>query len=576
MGLTSSLLIGQSALNASQIALQVTGNNLANAATPGYHRQSALLSALRSEQINGSSFVGRGVQVSDIRRALDPALQARMRSAVSDERRALVGQNMLLQLESLTNELTGIDVSSELTKFFNTFSDLANNPNASVTQAAVVEQGVTLSGFFRGLRSDMIEQRAQVDDQILQQVNRADELLTQIATLNTAIINAEQGQGSDGTLRDQRDSMVLELATMIDVTTVEQPSGAVNVLIGSQPIIDGGNSRGLEANFKSVNGELTVEVLVTQTQEVVRIDSGSIGGLLANRSGAVQQSIDDLDEITSSLIFEVNRLHALGRPASPITDLTGTLRIPLADQTRSLNDPTNQTLADLPYGPTNGSFQVVITDENGNRTTTTINIDLDGIDNTGAPGFADDTTLADIQAALNGITNLNAQITPGGELRLFTDAGFDISFEEDSSGVLATLGVNSYFSGTDATDIGIRDALRNDATLLVVGSPERSNFTALAIAGLRDAGVDSLGGDKITDRWLKSVERVAVQTSSALTRAEALQTVRQSLEAQNAAVSGVSIDEESINLIMFQQQYQGAARFISVVDELTQVLFTLV
>jgi flagellar hook-associated protein 1 FlgK len=576
MGLTSSLHIGQSALNASQIALQVTGNNLANAATPGYSRQSALLTALRSEQVGGGSFVGRGVQVSDIRRALDPALQARLRSSVSEERRAIVGQNLLLNLESLTNELTGIDVSSELAQFFNTFSELANNPGATVTQAAVIERGASMSGYLRGLRSDMISQRQQVDEQIVQQVEHADELLTQIATLNVAIVDAEQGQGTDGALRDQRDGLLLELSQLMDITTVELPNGAVNVLIGSQPVIDAGNSRGLEANIKSVDNELVIEVSVKLSQEVVRIDSGSIGGLMENRQGAVQQSIDDLDEIASSLIFEVNRLHALGRPGSPITDLTGTLRLAPADQTRSLNDPANQTLADLPFGPVNGTFQVVISDENGNQTTTTIDVDLDGIDNTGAPGFGDDTSLADIQAALNGVANLNAEITPAGELRLYTDSGYDVSFADDSSGVLATLGMNSYFSGSNAMDIDVREALRNDSRLLVVGSPGQSNSTALAIAQLRESGVESLGGESIADHWLKSVERVAVQTATASTRASALQTVRQSLEAQSAAVSGVSIDEESINLITFQQQYQGAARFVNVVNDLTQVLFSLV
>jgi len=52
--------------------------------------------------------------------------------------------------------------------------------------------------------------------------------------------------------------------------------------------------------------------------------------------------------------------------------------------------------------------------------------------------------------------------------------------------------------------------------------------------------------------------------------------VRESLDAQRQSLSGVSIDEESINLLNFQRQYQGAARFISVVDEMTQTLLSIV
>src|SRR5690606_12041331 len=106
----------------------------------------------------------------------------------------------------------------------------------------------------------------------------------------------------------------------------------------------------------------------------------------------------------------------------------------------------------LPYGPRNGTFTVVVRDSSGAEVRTVIEVDLDGIDNTGAAGFGDDTTLASLVASINAVPNLNAEITPAGELRVYTDSGFDVNFENDTSGVLATLGVNAYFTGTDAGD----------------------------------------------------------------------------------------------------------------------------
>ena len=83
MSINGALQIGQSAILASQAAIQVAGNNMANASTPGYHRQIARLSPSRPEFIGRAGFIGTGVQLSRIVRSVDSALQSRTRSAIS-------------------------------------------------------------------------------------------------------------------------------------------------------------------------------------------------------------------------------------------------------------------------------------------------------------------------------------------------------------------------------------------------------------------------------------------------------------------------------------------------------------
>lgn len=576
MGLTSSLIIGQSALAASQLALQVTGNNIANVGSPNFHRQSVNLSPVRGGRESTTVTVGRGVSVDDVRRAIDPALQTRLRNAISEESSAGIDRQVLGQIESIMNELSGSDLSSELAKFFNAFSELANNPASTVNRATVVEQGAALADFVRATRSDVLATRTQIDDQLATDVRRADGLLKEIGQLNLAVATSELAGGTDGGLRDQRDALITELAGLMDITVIEQRTGSVDILVGSTPAVLGSEARDLEFELRTVNGVLEARVLVKETREPLRIEGGSIGGRLAQREASVTRVIEDLDAVASTVIFEVNKLHTSGRPTAPIKDVTAWQAVPIADQALSFNDPANTTFADLPFAPVNGGFDVVITDASGNKTVTRIDVDLDGITALGAAGFADDTSLADLAAALDAVPNLNATITLNGELRLTTDAGFDVSFKEDSSGILAVLGISTYFQGVDATDIAVRSDLVNDPLRLTVGLAAGTNETALAIAGLRDRGVPSLGGDSISTSWLKTVERQAVQTTAAETRLEASGTVRASLEAQYAGVSGVSLDEESINLINYQQSYQGAARFISVVSELTQVLLNLV
>jgi flagellar hook-associated protein 1 FlgK len=594
MSLTSSLLIGRTALNASQAAIQVTGNNMANAATPGYHRQRVEMGPLRGQR-QGLSFAGRGVEITRISRAIDPALTARFRGALAQENASAVERQVLSSLEAMMNELTDADLSSQMGRFFNAWSELANNPGSSVTRSAVVEEGANLAGFINGLRSDLVQQRGQIERQIAFNVDRANTLLTEIAGLNQAIVNAEQGNAVEGNLRDQRGMLLDELAGMLDVTVIEQQSGAVDVLVDSFPIVLGSTARGMELDVRSVEpnpqlnepGGIEYRIMSKLDQEEIRLTSGTLGGLLQQRDGSIQRTIDELDSVAATLAFEVNRLHTSGRPVNGLTDITSSQSLEPSEWALSLNDPTNETLALLPFAPRNGSFQVQVTDENGNTFDQTIFVDLDGIDSAGATGFGDDTTLDDLRASIDAVPNLNAEITPTGSLRVFTDAGYEVSFSDDSSGVLAVLGINTFFTGSDAGDLAVAGALRADPERISVGSGPGENDTALAIAQLRDTpisrfprfmngGQASSGDVTLQDLWGSTVERNAVLARSADTRYESLSAVRQSLEAQDRAIGGVSMDEESINLIQYQQQYQGAARFISVVDELTQLLLSLV
>jgi flagellar hook-associated protein 1 FlgK len=142
------------------------------------------------------------------------------------------------------------------------------------------------------------------------------------------------------------------------------------------------------------------------------------------------------------------------------------------------------------------------------------------------------------------------------------------------------LGVNTYFTGRDSSDIGVRQELQDSPGLLnagatVDGNPT-DNGTALSIATLRDRANSTLGGVSIAGAWHGAVQSVGLRTGQAAARADATSVVRQSLDAQRAAVSGVSVDEESVNLLTYQRQYQGAAKFIAAVDQMTQILIQLV
>jgi len=578
MSLSNALQIGRSGLTAAQVGVQVTGDNIANAATPGYTRRAPTLTPISGGVFGaGGLTTGRGVQVTEVARQINLALESRLNDATAQNAAAVETEGLLSQVESIVSELEGDGVRGRLNELFDAFSELANNPSSAESRTLIVEQGAAVAEILRAKRSELVDLRAQVDDQVRTHVTRVNELLTGIADLNVSIAESEKGQGEDPGLRDQRDALVRELSELIDVTAQAKPNGGVDLFVGSTPLLLEQQARPVEARTRDVNGESLFEVVVGEQNEVLSPDAGRIGALLAGREGTITETIDSLDTLAGALIHEVNRLHSQGRAFPGLGGLTGETRIPTPDQTLALNDPANATMDALFRAPDNGSFEVwLVDDSTGTISKTVIDVDLDGVDATGAPGTADDASASSIVADLNGVANLSASLLPDGRVRLDASPGFSIGFANDTSGALAALGINTFFSGADASDIGVREAVRADPQRVVAGLDSGTNEAALAIANLREAKVESLGEVSLLESHRRSIERVAVASSGARTRADATGQVRASLEAQRAGVSGVSVDEESINLLNFQRQYQASARLISTVDQLTQVLLSLV
>lgn len=569
MGLTSSLQIGRTGLQASQSALQVAGNNLANIATEGYHRQKVELAPTPYRNLGQGKFIGTGVQITNIVRQVDEALEARLRGSISDQSASAQTSELLQQIESIQNELTDVDISTRLNEFFNAWNDLAGNPQDLSLRTLVTEQANTLSVFINDVRSEYGRLVKQVDDQTRNVVSTANDILDRIEQLNTSIAAAEGGQGPGaGGLRDQRGILLSDLAGLIDISTVESNTGVIDIFVGSQPIMINGTSRGIELETFAEDGELQTEVRVAADKAPLEVTTGEIGALVEFRQVQIEDAIDALDTLANTLAFEVNKIHSSSQGLNLLASTTGTTLV--GDTSLALNDST----LDLEFTPEHGSLQFHVTQlSTGQRNTSVINIDLDGIDPT------NDTSLASFAADLNAVANVSASITPDGRLQIDSDSGdFRFSFSEDSSGVLAVLGINTFFKGGDAFDLSVNTDLVGDPRMIAVGQGHLpgDNRAALAIASLQDTGIESLQGLSVSAFWDRHVEDFAVRTAQAQDKTLADTIVRDNLSEQQQAISGVNADEETISLIQHQRAFQASARFISVVDELLNTLINLI
>ncbi len=566
MALSNAMQIGRSGLMASQAALEVTGNNLANMATPGYHRQSVHLASAGVQDIGAGVMVGRGVKIDAVQRIVDEALATRLRQGESEQAGTLARKGVLDQIEAIYNELSDNDLSTHLNAFFNAWSELSNRPEDLSLRSLVVAEGEKLAQYVQRLDHELSELRLQTDGNIEQGARRVDDLLNQLAVVNKQIVEAESGRGTAHNLRDDRDRLLGELSKLIDISTVEQSNGAVDVFVGSTPVLLNGTNRGVELRRETVDGELKVTLNVKADGTQLNPTAGRLGALIQARVNDIDAAIEQLDAFAAQLIFQVNRIHSQGQGMEGYASLTAEHAVKDADA------PLNSPEAGLPFEPGHGSFHLHVTQKStGHRQTVQVPLDLDGL---GA-----DTSLNDLAAAIDAVDDISATVRPDGRLSIEAAGGdFAISFDEDSSGILAALGLGAYFTGSGSRDIAVDGAVRSNVRLLAAGQDHIAgdNRNALAMDSLRDEPVSTLNGMSLTQAWRRHVEDIAVALGQTNQKLESDTIVLDNLKAQREAYSGVNVDEEAINLMAFQRAFQGNARFLSVVDEMLQTLLAMV
>ncbi len=156
-------------------------------------------------------------------------------------------------------------------------------------------------------------------------------------------------------------------------------------------------------------------------------------------------------------------------------------------------------------------------------------------------------------------------------------ASLEAFADGDDSDVLAAFGINAFFTGTSAENIEVAASLRKDSSLLAgaLGPASSDNRNILRLLGLRDAGLGELGDLSAQEFYSGIVSEVGQSTSRAELNYETEVLLKQSFENRLESVRGVSVDEELANLQRYEQAYQAAARYISAVNEVTQILFNL-
>ncbi len=443
--LTSSLAIASQSLQAQELELQVTNNNIANANTAGYSREIVSLSEAAPSQ-NGDLTVGNGVSVDNVLAVRDELLTLRIQQQTSDQSSADAQVNALSQIQTLFPS-TGTSLASSLSSFFTSLSALSNNPASAADRQTALQNAQTLVNQFNSISAGLSGPKSGLNSTISSDVSQINELTARAASLNQELAQQNGAGQNTGPIGDQLNEVETQLATLTNITVTHSNQGDSITTGSGTPLVLGNQGYSLSA---AAGADGNINIFDQSGKDITStISSGDIGGTLQVRDTQIPQLLNSLDTLANQFASAFNAAQAQGY------------------------------------------------DQNGTK---------------GAALFT-------IPATVSG---------SAANIKLATT---------DPSAIAASSDGASGSNGNVA------------------------NLTALQTLALPS-------GQSATQQSSNLVYLVGSLTQTATTQSNSIQQSLAALNNQQGAISGVSIDEESANLIKFQQAYQAAAKVISTIQTL--------
>ncbi|MHB8829986.1 MAG: flagellar hook-associated protein FlgK [Syntrophales bacterium] len=465
MSLNSVLNTSKDSLLTYQLAIGLTGSNIANVNTPGYSRQSPVLQTVGSADI-AATRAQFSVNLSGIARAYDSYLENQIVDQAKTVGYGEARSDVLDRIEGIFQESSG-GPSDLLNQFWNAWDGLSADPGQQAARNSLLSAAGNLTATIRRIDSELNQVVTDAGSRVDDAVKQTNIILAKIADLNSKITSYAEDRGDANTLKDSRAELVKDLSDMLDINFTEDEKGNVNVfLAGGQSLILGSKSWPLAVETQ----EGTVSDIVYQSDPgkslkdaIVSGGKGRLAALIEVGDALVPGYREKLDSFVAKLVSEVNALHRQGYDASG-------------------------------------------------------NAGSDFFDPPAAPGTE-------------------------------VDAG---SFRV-SAAVLADLN-------------------KIAAAATVNGDGEN----ALLIGQIRDQLVMGGGTSTLNDYYASLVGEIGGDVADAKNNVDYRTSVMTQLTNRRESVSGVSLDEEMMNLIKYQMSYNTSGKLVSTVNEMLATLMQLV
>jgi flagellar hook-associated protein 1 FlgK len=617
--------VGSRALMANQTALSTTGQNIANANTVGYSRQSAVLQSVPG-QYTGSGYIGKGVEVADVTRSHSEFLA---RQAVQSQSVAAMDATRADRLDALEDVFPSgtSGLGAAVSDMLNAFSDVAATPSDTTARNVVLSRADEMAARFTNAQTQLDDLQRGVNSGLDDAVKSVNSLAGRVAALNEQIARSQGSGHAPNDLLDQRDKLVRDIGSQVQVSTVAADDGSLNVFIGSQALVLGASTSRLA--MQTADGgtsQITLErgKLSSPVDESI-LSGGKVAGLLRFQNSDLTSARDGLGRMALAITSDVNTQNRLG------VDLDGyagrglfrDIAIPNAEAdlantgnavvAAGVSDTSAMAASSyrIKFGA-GGSFEVTrLSDGRATQHAGPLPAVVDGLRldvASGATAAGDIFTLKPYAAAsgkmgvaLNSprelaaaspvearpaagntgsiavgtlaATSANANLTAPVTLTFNANGTFNVAGAGtgNPSGVAYASGQPISYNGWTLALSGTPKA--GDTVTVQATTPGYTTLNAgnaNAVLALRDKAV--FDGAPLVDGYAGLIAQIGVRSQSAQYAAGVSESIATSTETKRANQDGVNLDEEAANLLQYQQAYQASAKMIQVAQNLFDTL----
>lgn len=339
MSTFSGLGTALSSLIAQRQALEVSGQNIANANTVGYTRQRASISSLPAASVSSmfstNNGPGQGTRVTGIDRLGDLFIDARVRSQTAGSAYLSATASAYTTLEQGVGEPSTTGLSTQLSNLWAGFQDVANTPNKDSARAVLLENANAVVDRIATLYNAADTQWTQARTTTASLVDQVNTIASNVANLNTNILAITNSGGSANELMDQRDQLVTQLSGLVGATARVRDNGTIDVLVAGNALVSGPTTNALTVTgpdqFSGATAGQSVGIVWASRPAVaVGLDGGRVAGLLSvlappsagGTGGLLTEAAASYDALATKLATSVNALHSTaktvaGAPGGP-------------------------------------------------------------------------------------------------------------------------------------------------------------------------------------------------------------------------------------------------------------------
>ncbi len=552
------LYTAKQAILSNLTAINVTGANIANVNTPGYSRLRPMFEAVGTKDAT-SSLEQIGVKISDVQRIYDKFLDSQIVLQDSAVGSATSRKSLLTQIEGVLNESAGGGINDALSIFWSAWDSLSTNPSGKAERDVLVSTAQNLTSIFNQRAEQLSNIQYSIDQTISDTVAKLNSDLAEMAVINAEIVKTESAGGQATSLRDNRLALLREISTIIDINYIERSDASLYIYMASngKALVEEDNSWDLTVQTNSANSNLYDIVFSDDLNNPLNdyIQGGELGGLLDVRDVVLKSYINELNQTASSIINKVNFQHMAGY-----------------DQNGNIGGLFFTQTDEAKYMQVSAAIV-----DNTRKIAASATVNADGDNANAIASIRDDKMYASLGQVLTtvGTGSAAGQINNIGQTYKNTTSAITLMRGATAAPADWTVVNNGGYSSltvfsADERSLAIDLDGNNTADITLVLSGSWANGDTLAFSLTKQDSTTSIDG--YYNAFMARMGQDAANSALVLDRE---QTIANQHDNQREQLSGVSLDEEMLDLIKYQMAYNAAGRITKTVSDMMDILINM-